>query len=302
MSISEHSVLPVLRWLMVILATGLVGFVAYKLAAIEPLESPRLGVRGRNRAAARQVATFRLLEPVCLVVGGWLRRWGPTWLRTHVARLVCTAGETHGLEPEELLARCILSCLVVGGVGRLLLVGAGMPEQWQVGLLLLTLLMPLLQVRATAKQRAKELERSLPSAMDLCALCMGAGADFPQALRFSLQDLGGAHVVCLDELGRVLDELSLGRTRVEALSAMGQRTDSHAVKEFVSAICQSEEKGTPLVDALTIQATTLRQRRSVLAEEMAAKAAVKMMFPVMLMVGAIFLIVLGPMIVNGTGL
>jgi len=166
----------------------------------------------------------------------------------------------------------------------------------------LTLLIPLLQVRATAKERAKELERSLPSAMDLCALCMGAGADFPQALRFSIQDLGAAHPVCLDELGRVLDELSLGRTRIEALSAMGERTDSHAVKEFVFAICQSEEKGTPLVDALTIQASTLRQRRSVLAEEMAAKAAVKMMFPVMLMVVAIFLIVLGPMIVNGTGL
>jgi len=291
-----------LRWLLVATTMGLIGGSAYMLAGIVPLASPRLGVRGRNRVAARQSASFRLLEPVCLTLGGWLRRLELDRVRPVVARLICTAGEPEGVEAEELLARCLLSCMVVGGLGRMLLVQADMSFNWQLALLVLTLLIPLLQVRATAKERAKELERSLPSAMDLCALCMGAGADFPQALRFSIQDLGAAHLVCLDELGRVLDELSLGRTRIQALSAMGERTDSHAVKEFVFAICQSEEKGTPLVDALTIQASTLRQRRSVLAEEMAAKAAVKMMFPVMLMVVAIFLIVLGPMIVNGTGL
>lgn len=301
MSISELPWLPILRMGLLCVCVGLVGSCAYVLAAIPPLVSPRLGVRGRNRVLAREGASFRLLEPVGLTVGGWLRRLDLA-VRAPLARLICTAGEPEGLEPDELLARCALSCLVVGGLGVWVLARARMDPGWQATLLVLTFAAPVLNVRASAKQRAKELERSLPSAMDLCALCMGAGADFPQALRFSIQDLGAAHVVCLDELGRVLDELSLGRTRVEALAAMGERTDSHAVKEFVSAICQSEEKGTPLVEALTIQASTLRQRRSVLAEEMAAKAAVKMMFPVMLMVAAILLIVVGPMIVNGTGL
>lgn len=302
MSTSDITYLPVVRWAVLALAMLLTFLVGHHLAGIPPLSPPRFGVRGRNRVAARHDSLFRLLEPLCLVLGGWIRRPLSPTLRGPVQRLICTAGEPNGLEPEELLARCALSLCALGTSGWLLMANADISWAWRVAFLAAAAFMPLLDVRAKAKQRAKELERSLPSAMDLCALCMGAGADFPQSLRFSIQDLGAAHAVCLDELGRVLDELALGRTRVEALSAMGERTDSHAVKEFVSAICQSEEKGTPLVEALTIQANTLRQRRSVLAEEMAAKAAVKMMFPVMLMVAAIFLIVLGPMIVNGTGL
>jgi tight adherence protein C len=131
---------------------------------------------------------------------------------------------------------------------------------------------------------------------------MGAGSDFPTALRFVVADMGGAHAVCQEELAQVLDEMELGRTRVEALSALAERTDSAAIQEFVAAVCQSETKGTPLVDALEIQATTLRARRSVLAEEAAAKAAVRLMFPMMLLVVCVLLIVIGPFIATGMGM
>ena len=73
------------------------------------------------------------------------------------------------------------------------------------------------------------------------------------------------------------------------------------MRDFVSAVCQSEIKGTPLVGALDAQARTLRQRRSVLAEEAAAKAGVKLMFPLMLLMLCILLIVIGPFLVRGGG-
>jgi tight adherence protein C len=108
--------------------------------------------------------------------------------------------------------------------------------------------------------------------------------------------------VCRQELVQVLDELGLGRTRVEALAALATRSSSVAVREFVAAISQSEQKGTPLIDVLTIQSTTLRQRRSVRAEELAAQAGVKMMAPLMLLVASLLLIIFGPIITTGTGL
>ncbi|MEZ4339553.1 MAG: hypothetical protein R3B82_23265, partial [Sandaracinaceae bacterium] len=58
------------------------------------------------------------------------------------------------------------------------------------------------------------------------------------------------------------------------------------------------EKGNPLAEVLRIQATMLRMRRSVMAEEAAARAAVLMMGPLMLIFCAIILVLLGPFIVQ----
>jgi tight adherence protein C len=61
---------------------------------------------------------------------------------------------------------------------------------------------------------------------------------------------------------------------------------------------QAEEKGNPLAEVLQIQATMLRMRRSVAAEESAARAGVLMMGPLMLIFATIMLIILGPFAVN----
>jgi tight adherence protein C len=63
-------------------------------------------------------------------------------------------------------------------------------------------------------------------------------------------------------------------------------------------VVQAEEKGNPLAEVLQIQATMLRMRRSVAAEESAARAGVLMMGPLMLIFATIMLIILGPFAVN----
>jgi tight adherence protein C len=272
------------------------------VAAVPVLEPPRYGLRGKRRARARESGGFAALEPVLGVVAGWFALLPPGPMKVWLARLATSAGEPAGLCAEELMAMTLLSTSTLGAFSAYLVSSAGFSSFWSASVLLLCFVLPCSRVHAMAKERAKQLERSLPSAMDLCVLCMGAGADFPSALRFVVNDLGATHRVCQEELSMVLDELELGRTRVEALTSLGERTQSRAVQDFVAAVCQSETKGTPLVDALSIQAGTLRQRRSVLAEEAAAKAGVRLMFPLMLMVICILLIVFGPLIVNGLGM
>lgn len=291
-----------LRVVAVVALAGAAFALARELASVSPAPAPLYGLRGKRRCEARASVLFRIVEPVLLQVAAWFAGLGWPRLRSRLTQLIRHASELGGLSADELLAFCVI-CGVSGGLfGGALIAQAELSSELGALVWLLALWLPLGRVHGAAKLRAKQLERSLPTAMDLVVLCMGAGADFPAALRFVVNELGATHAVCRDELSAVLDELALGRTRVEALGELGRRTKSVAVREFVASLCQAEEKGTPLVETLTIQSTTLRQRRSVRAEELAAQAGVKMMLPMMLLVASLLLIIFGPIIITGTGL
>jgi tight adherence protein C len=147
-------------------------------------------------------------------------------------------------------------------------------------------------------RRFKQVNRGLPTSIDLASLCMGAGLDFPGALRQIVEKAGRKDDALIDELKRILQELELGRTRRQALENFAERVPTDAVRDFVGAVTQAEEKGNPLAEVLRIQAYMLRMRRSVMAEEAAARAAVMMMLPLMLIFCAIILVLLGPFVVN----
>ena len=173
----------------------------------------------------------------------------------------------------------------IGGIFVLMLAALGM-------------LLPHLQVSGEIERRFKQVNRGLPFAIDLVALTMSAGLDFPGALRQVTEKTSDKADALYEEMQRILQELELGRTRKQALLAFADRCPTEAVRDFTSAVVQAEEKGNPLADVLQIQATMLRMRRSVAAEESAARAGVLMMGPLLLIFGTIMLIILGPFAVN----
>jgi len=95
-----------------------------------------------------------------------------------------------------------------------------------------------------------------------------------------------------------LQSLQLGRTRRRALEELAERVPSDAVVEFVGAVVQAELRGSPLVEVLRIQAEVSRRKRSVRAEELAAKAGVAMMGPLVLVFLAILLLIVAPMVLR----
>jgi tight adherence protein C len=287
----------------VLLTFALVLFVCvWPLARVPALAAPAYGLRGKRRSEARNGALFRASEGVIAQLGAWLIALPLTRTRRWLRVLLRHASEPAGFCADELLALSLLSLVCLGSAAAWLLYDAELGCEPAFASFAFAAWLPIGRVSRAGKQRAVALERSLPAAMDLCVLCMGAGADFPAALAFVIEELGPTHAVCREELSQLLDELALGRTRLEALSALSERSRSRAVRELVVALCQSEEKGTPMIEALTIQSSTLRQRRSVRAEELAAQAGVKMMLPLMLLVASLLLVVFGPIIVTGTGL
>ena len=164
--------------------------------------------------------------------------------------------------------------------------------------LLLGPLLPTLQLRSKTKERYKAVDRGLPAAIDLASLCMGAGLDFPGAIKHVVANMSDKKSPIRLELQRLLQEISLGRTRKQALQSFAERVRTDSVKEFVAAVMQAEEKGTPIALVLEVQATALRSRRSVLAEEAAARAGVLLMLPMLMIMVSIVLLLMGPLFIQ----
>ena len=284
---------------MALIASGIVVGV-WTLGKNRPEDSPRLGMRGRKRQRALEDGgLFSSTEPAIRMVAGWIAYFPLTDQRRKVDELLKHAGDWLGLTANEFYALCALGTVGMGLMGLLLANVGGFPSILFVPFAGLGALMPYLQVTGERDRRFKECNRALPGSIDLASLCMGAGLDFPGAIRQIVDKSGNKEDALHEQWETVLQELELGRTRRQALENFADRVPTEAVRDFVSAVVQSEEKGNPLAEVLRIQATMMRMRRSVMAEESAARAAILMMGPLMLIFGCIILCLMGPFIIQG---
>jgi tight adherence protein C len=97
------------------------------------------------------------------------------------------------------------------------------------------------------------------------------------------------------ETARVLQEMRIGKTRMEALRSMAARTTVPELKGFASAVVQATDLGVPIADVLREQAREMRLRRRQRAEEQAQKVPIKILFPTMFcLFPALFVVVIGP--------
>ena len=169
--------------------------------------------------------------------------------------------------------------LVVGGV-----VGYIAPEFW---------------LGRKMRARSESMVLLLPDVLDLLTISVEAGLGFDAALAKVVEKMEGPLV---DEFGQALAEVRMGRPRREALRDVATRADAQPVSNFVGAIVQAEQLGVPIAKVLQIQSQQLRIERRQRAEEAAAKAPVKMLFP---MVGCIFptifIVILGPAVITVMG-
>ena len=76
---------------------------------------------------------------------------------------------------------------------------------------------------------------------------------------------------------------------------MANRIDMPEVTTFVNAIIQAEQLGTSLGRVLRAQSVSLRIQRRQKAEELARKAPIKMVFPlVFFLMPTFFIVTIGP--------
>jgi tight adherence protein C len=153
-----------------------------------------------------------------------------------------------------------------------------------------------LRLAGQARRRLHAIKRRMPFLLDLLTLLMEAGSTFLHALSQAVEEFRG-HPVS-EEFGRVLTDMSLGKTRTEAFQSMRDRLADDEITSIIGSILQGEYLGTPLAHIFRTQADVLRIKRTQRAESMAGEAGVNMLLPGVLVMAATVLIILGPFLLN----
>ncbi len=155
--------------------------------------------------------------------------------------------------------------------------------------------LPDLLVWFIGSKRKEAIFLGLPDALDLMVVCVEAGLGLDQALRKVAEEMKKSYRVIAEEFGICNMQLQMGRPRSEVLHELGQRSGVDDLRALASIIIQADKFGSSIAQALRVQSESMRTRRRQLAEERAAKTAVKLIFPLVLFIfPGIFVILVGP--------
>lgn len=147
-------------------------------------------------------------------------------------------------------------------------------------------------------KRELNIRLGLPEILDLMVVCIEAGLSLDQAVSRAAEEQRLSQPEISDEMGLVLLEQRAGRPRVDAWRHLAERVDIDIVRMLVSAIVQADQFGTSVAKTLRIYSDTLRVQRRQRVEELAAKTAVKLVFPLALFIlPSLFIVALGPAII-----
>jgi tight adherence protein C len=291
-----------IRWALLVDVAVTVTLLVAWLHSINPVEAPKYGHRGaERRRVLEQGGMFETFEPVIRFVAGIIRLLPLGRLRRQQERELKRADDVLGLSADELSALSVLSAASLGIIVTLIATRADVTLWFGVAAAAFGLLLPTIQVREVVRRRSKAITRALPPSIEIAAMCMGAGLDFPGALRMLAERNAKKSSPIGREFAVILEHLDFGHTRKEALESFAERVPNRAVGDFVAAVIQAEQKGNPLSRVLQVQGRMLNMRRSVAAEEAAARAGVLLILPMVLLVGAILLLLMGPFLVKGIG-
>ena len=250
----------------------------------------------------QQPFSERFLRPGMERIGAFMNsRVGRDRVVT-IGNRLSLAGRPGNLTVNGFISLKLVAGLIFGGLGFLLLTFLNFDLPLIGGFIgrvivavvfgFLGYLFPDLWLRQKVQGRQKEIRLALPNALDLLTISVEAGLGFDAALVRVTEKYKNA---LAEEFTQVLNEVRLGRPRLEALDDMGRRVGVEELHSFIQALIQSEQLGVGIAKVLRIQSEEMRRKRRQRAEEQAAQASLKMLFP---MIGCIFptifIVLMGP--------
>lgn len=152
-------------------------------------------------------------------------------------------------------------------------------------------LLPTIWIDHRARVRKTAIFHALPDVLDLLTVCVEAGLSLDAAIIKTTENFQ-QKCPLITELNMTILEIRAGRPRSEALKGLAERTTVDDIKALVSMLIQTEKLGSSLGKTLRIYSDSMRIKRKQLAEERAAKTAVKMLFPLTFCVFPAFMVVL----------
>ncbi len=273
-----------------------------RLSTYAPEEQGRTRVEAEDVLASQIAARSfrqRIVKPVTLRLSRLTLRYAPSRIIATLQRQLDSAGNPARLAPHELLVGKTMG-LTLGLLAGAASVGLVFSGEMARSLLYVAataaagFMLPDLWVYRRRREHLAGINRALPDVVDLLRVAMDGGLSYEGAVGYVVSKMRNPLSY---ELNRYLIDRQIGRGQDEALHAMGQRTREPDLLRLVEVVIQGEALGTGVARALNAFSADLRVKRRQRAETRAHQAAMKMMFPMILLIfPAVFIIILGPVV------
>ncbi len=293
-------------------AAGVAGFAYSLLSFLTPEERQvkrqlrRLDTyeAGEAETAEPLLIPFRdrVVAPATAAVGRTMRMVAPTGYTQRVARRLTLAGNPGGLGPEQYVGiKMVLTVSAAVIVIAMALLGSASPGRvvfFGIIAVLIASFLPDLWLKSRIDERKLAIRRGMPDMLDMLTISVEAGMGFDAAIARIISSRSGP---LSEEFGRMLQEVQAGIARRDALRHMADRTQVPELNTFIMAIVQADVFGVSVSAVLRTQSREMRVKRRQLAEELAHKAPVKIVFPLIICILPATLIVIGGPAVIGIG-
>lgn len=239
----------------------------------------------------------RVITPIIDRIVKTIGNLTPSGIKDKYETLIVQSGKQKKMNTSKLLLSQVVLAAILGVLGYSISALVKIPGTLMVIFLaFLGWMIPLVNYRAIARKRQEDIQVSLPSFLDLLYVSVEAGLGFDMAMKRSADKMKGA---LSEEIRAVLDDISKGRNRSEALRSLSKRTGVDDLNTFVTAVIQADQLGSNIANMLRVQSMSARTKRRQRIEQAVAKLPVKMIFPlVFFFLPAIFIIILGPALLN----
>jgi tight adherence protein C len=190
---------------------------------------------------------------------------------------------------------CLILGLMMGGSG-VLLFGTQLQTMLNSAMIACVFFfVPDILLALMASKRKESIFLGLPDALDMLVVCVEAGLGLDQAMRKVAEEMKRTYRVISEEFSLCNLQLQMGKSRSDALQDLGVRSGVEDLRALASILIQADKFGSSIAQALRVQSESMRTRRRQLAEEKAAKTAVKLIFPLVIFIfPGIFVVLVGP--------
>ena len=158
-------------------------------------------------------------------------------------------------------------------------------------------MLPEFWLKGKIKKVKSQIVKELPDAIDLLTLCVNAGLDFMLALKWIVEKSPPS--VMMAELNTVMQEINLGKTRRDAFKDLAVKYELPDLSTLARTLIQADKMGTSVAEALNILAEDMRLSRFRRGEQLALKAPLKMLVPLLLFIFPVVgVLVAGPIFLD----
>jgi tight adherence protein C len=274
-----------------------------KYAVVQRIEQVKAAEEQTAEEELARPFVQRVLLPIGETVAKVFRGYTPAEVTERTHKRLVTAGMYPRVTAVQLLGLCWASAAACLLLMFLLLVSLGatggevrLDDPWNIVRLVVAAaagyILPQFVLSKRIQQRQETILLALPYAIDILSISVEAGMGFDAGVGYTMRKIKGP---LAEEFAKTLNEIRLGKPRLEALEDLGNRTGVDELKTFVTAVVHASRLGGSITNTLRIQADSMRVRRRQRAQEQAMKAPVKMVFPLVLFIfPALFVVILGP--------